>query len=134
METQKTRTLTGNPTQAVARLSNQNRPLLGTMLALVAIAGFLTQPTAAAAQTTGPAESVLSAEIAPEVDLEWVPADSADTDAAKGGVWALVITAGGIVIRHCAPNIDRCAGYVRIGFSTAVAAKKFACRKYGRYC
>lgn len=66
------------------------------------------------------------------------PATDAELEQARGGlVWAVVLVglrAGQVAIRICGSRADSCVRGAAAVFTSAAAARQWACRRYGRFC
>lgn len=101
--------------------------LIGRGLTVAAALAFATpgvaQPTAVA-EALSPAE----AELATDEELQ---------QARGGWVWVVVIAgarASQIAIRMCASKTDSCARGAAAVFTSASAARRWVCNRYGRFC
>lgn len=101
------------------------------VIALVASAAIaLTSISSVAAQTA-------SAPASETVSDVWVPASQAEQDAARGGaapIAALLYIGGTWVIRQCLVRAQACVNGAVATFNSVSAARKYACKKYRRFC
>ena len=96
-----------------------------TAIAAVALA---TSPALAQSGSVGTNDPIAEA---------WVPATDAEQEAARGGaapVFVVLYLGGHAVIRQCLIRVQACqAGGVAV-LKSLVEARRYACRRYGRFC
>lgn len=99
-----------------------------TLMVSAAVAFTPMSPLVAQASEPSPSDPVAQS---------WVPATPAEQDAARGGgapIIALLYIGGTWVIRQCLVRSTACVNGAVATFNGVAAAKKYACKKYRRFC
>ena len=95
------------------------------------------QPPAAGSTSSEESSTELQGQL-PEAVYEGVPATDEELQQAQGGlVWVLVYYGAvgtTVVLRACAPRVNSCVRGAAAVFTSARAARNYACRRWGRLC
>lgn len=113
--------------------------LRNTLVALVCAAVAFISPVHALQPAPGQVDPIQAVAPTPSVAEGADQVTDADLEAARGGlVWVVVIAAGAraasVVIRTCGSRVDSCARGAAHVFTSAAAARRYACSRWGRFC